>query len=124
MTQFSSQTLAELVEHVRRHAAEAYPEECCGLIDQDFKPRRCANVAQDKRNQFRINEFDSKRVTRSGRIAGIYHSHVDQGAYISTRDREGWSSEGLYIVASVDAGNVAAVQVWYRKADGVFVRMQ
>lgn len=124
MAAFSNQTLDELKEHVRRHAAEAYPEECCGLIDQNFKPHRCTNVAQDKRTQFRINEFDSKRVTRSGRIAGVYHSHVDQGAYVSISDRAGFTSEGLYLVASVSLGHVAEVQAWYRRADGKFVRLQ
>lgn len=94
-------------EEISRHAVEAYPDECCGIILSDGKAdsvRRCTNI-QDK-----LHALDPDTYPRSARIAytmdpkevdaivseacragakikAFYHSHPDHEAYFSEEDR-------------------------------------
>lgn len=67
-----------------RHAAESWPEECCGLLIGDgaaiVEARPARNVATDPRRRFRIDPADHFSALRSARrsgwrVCGAYHSH-------------------------------------------------
>lgn len=100
-----------IVQHAKAHSEECYPFECCGLIDQDMIPYRCVNIAKNRRSSFRVSETDVKRITRSGSIAGIYHSHCDDRVYLSKADLEGFGS-GLHVVVSCLKGVAVDVAVF------------
>jgi len=113
-----------VILEVFRHAAETYPEECCGLLvgDQDTfsvdEVKRCVNQQnemhkldpqtfkrtaetayffgpEDSRFLDRSLRKDAPRVTRV-----IYHSHADVGPYFSASDRSAamMSGEPIYPV--------------------------
>jgi proteasome lid subunit RPN8/RPN11 len=69
---------------IARHAAEASPEECCGLLIADRAtivsavPAR--NIASEPRRRFLIDPADHFTAIRTARAAGLivigaYHSH-------------------------------------------------
>ncbi|VVB51949.1 Prokaryotic homologs of the JAB domain protein [uncultured archaeon] len=108
-----------VVDAVRMAAEDAAPFEACGLITADGFLVKCVNVAKDRARQFRISPDEFKLAGRRRKIVGVYHSHVNGGAYVSVHDRDGMSFEGLYVVASVMDGVGREVKVWNFK-DGKF----
>jgi proteasome lid subunit RPN8/RPN11 len=135
-------TPEELVR-VRAQAEAEYPAECCGvvLIRDASGPERllmpCRNIqdelhAQDRarhprdsRTAYFIDPKDllaiGRREGQGYRVATIYHSHVDTGAYFSATDRQNALINGepaypdaVYVVLSVIEGRVAdaAAFVW------------
>lgn len=110
-----------VLDAVRVAAEDAVPWEACGLIDSNGNLIKCENVAKNRATQFRISPEEFKRKSRNKEIVGVYHSHVDGGAYISVLDREGMTlaGGGLYVVASVVNGVGKEVKVWNYK-DGNF----
>jgi proteasome lid subunit RPN8/RPN11 len=84
------------------HARAGYPEECCGLLTG---PREapltislahpCRNVlfrTHRARNGYLLDFRDLARVESEasalgGRVAGVFHSHVEAGAHFSAEDR-------------------------------------
>ncbi len=107
------------------HAAETYPEECCGLmlggpdgIGVD-ELRRCENrqnqmhaldpttFKRDARTAYFFGPEDVKLLDKSLRKGAprvtrvIYHSHCDVGAYFSASDRTAATIDGqpMYDVA-------------------------
>jgi proteasome lid subunit RPN8/RPN11 len=103
-----------VLDALYRHALDAYPEECCGLLtgSPDADPvRRFAQVhacrnEMDLRHRedplawprrageaFYMNEIDYLEVEREAErrghvVTGVYHSHVDVGAHLSALDQE------------------------------------
>jgi len=132
-------TAAEVAE-VRRHAEAEYPRECCGvLLVRDPAERRlirCTNVQdtlhardpvthpRDARTAYYIDPLDLLKIGRlegeGFRVAVIYHSHIDTGAYFSETDRrnalmgdEPAYPDTTYVVVSVvegRSGEAAAVR--------------
>jgi proteasome lid subunit RPN8/RPN11 len=100
---------ARLLNELRSHALETWPEECCGLLVGDAPGRfesahRCRNDMtrlhrqdpitwpRDGTKAFHMNEIDYLRVREQAeasgeRVTGVYHSHVDAGAYFSELDQ-------------------------------------
>jgi proteasome lid subunit RPN8/RPN11 len=103
-----------VLDALYRHALDTHPEECCGLLTgwpeadparRFVQAHRCRNE-MDLRHQedplvwprpageaFYMNELDYLAVVqeaeRDGRVVtGVYHSHVDAGAYLSCLDQE------------------------------------
>ena len=98
----------EILHELFRHALEAFPEECCGLIVGDARQRfhrvlRCRNEAtqrqhdpsdpfdRDNHAAFYMSPANYHRVldeaqTTLERVTGVYHSHVDADAYLSEDD--------------------------------------
>lgn len=121
------------VEEIDRHACEAYPDECCGVVlwggGRDHV-RRITNIqnrlhAEDPREHprdARIAYFmEPKELyavlreaeTAGRRILAFYHSHPEYGAYFSEEDKAramAWDEpaypEACQIVVSVVAGAV------------------
>jgi [CysO sulfur-carrier protein]-S-L-cysteine hydrolase len=126
-------TASELIE-MRRHAEAEYPHECCGvlLVREPHERRliRCSNVQdalhardpvqhpRDARTAYYIDPRDLLEIGRleggGFRVAVIYHSHVDAGAYFSETDRQQALIGGdaaypdtTYVVMSVVDGRYA-----------------
>lgn len=104
-----------IVDEVRRAAEDAVPWEACGLIEETGRLIKCENVAKDRAKQFRISPEEFKRACRGRNIVGVYHSHVNGGAYVSVHDRAGMPFNGLYVVASVVNSVGKEVKVWNYK---------
>src|SRR4051812_3616278 len=93
-----------LLDRIRRHAMQTYPNECCGvLIGRDLVngPRivdeliETENVADEPERSRRFT-IDPKQLIDAERraaetnraVIGFYHSHPDHPARPSERDRE------------------------------------
>ncbi|HJR03125.1 MAG TPA: M67 family metallopeptidase [Methylomirabilota bacterium] len=133
----------EELDRVRAQAEAEYPAECCGVLlarsapvpDRALMP--CRNIqdelhAQDpvrhprnSRTAYFIDPKDllaiGRRESQGYRVATIYHSHIDTGAYFSPTDRQNALVNGepaypdaVYVVVSVLEGRVvdAAAFVW------------
>lgn len=112
-----------LLNELCTHALESHPEECCGLLTGKEVGRfdaihRCRNEMTRLHRQdpvtyprggeraFHMNEFDYVRVQREAeaagaRVTGVYHSHVEAGAYFSEDDQES-ALRKLYPFPKVD----------------------
>ena len=112
-----------LLNEIYTHALESPPEECCGLLTG--RAAGCFEAVHRSRNEmtrlhrqdpiahprggeraFHMNEFDYVRVQRDAetagaRVTGVYHSHVEAGAYFSEDDQESALLE-LYPFPKVD----------------------
>ena len=123
------------LEAIRAQAAEEYPFESCGVVvcrGTERRLLRCRNAQnelhardpvrfpRDARTAYYIDPKDLLRIgdlERQGfRVAVIYHSHVDAGAYFSETDRRQAVVSGepaypgaVYVVTSVMQGAVDAV---------------
>ena len=122
----------EQVEAMHRHAREAYPDECCGLIigppraegekEEALALLPCKNVQNEMhgkdpeiyprtaRRAFLIDPFEFERIVKktgeAGEvIRGIFHSHPDEDAYFSQEDVDAAVPFGD-IPAFPDAGHV------------------
>jgi proteasome lid subunit RPN8/RPN11 len=99
--------MQEAWKDIARHAVDAFPEECCGVIVSNGKSdnvRRCTNIqntlhARDPQTYPRdatiayamdVKELESiiKEADASGaRIKAFYHSHPGHEAYFSEEDK-------------------------------------
>ena len=67
----------EIIEAIKLHANEAFPNESCGFITEAGYVR-VTNISSDPENTFRISAEDT--VTYANAIAMV-HSHPDKSAY-------------------------------------------
>jgi proteasome lid subunit RPN8/RPN11 len=101
---------ARVLNEMRGHALETLPEECCGLLVGEAPGRfreahRCRNEMtrlhrqdphawpRDGSQAFHMNEGDCLRIQQHADAAGwlvtgVYHSHVEAGAYFSALDQQ------------------------------------
>jgi len=80
----------KLIQEIKAHAAQTYPQECCGLVIlQDGQPRYipCRNTATDPAEHFRIAPEDYARAEDQGDVVGIVHSHPDATSQPSELDK-------------------------------------
>lgn len=91
------------LELMRREAARAAPEECCGILlgrpgtVEEARPAR--NVAADRTRRFEIDPqtlVDAHRAARAGglQVLGYYHSHPAGPAEPSATDRAMAAGDG------------------------------
>jgi proteasome lid subunit RPN8/RPN11 len=119
------------VAAINRHAASAYPYECCGALIgtstghaadvvavrplvnvTDEGPRRRFLVSAD---DYRASEAYATQV--GGELLGFYHSHPDHPARPSQYDLDHAWPNFAYIIVAVAAGTAQAMTVWYLKED-------
>jgi adenylyltransferase/sulfurtransferase len=120
------------LSEVAAHAEAAYPEECCGALlgsspEEIALAVRLTNIAAAsrptdssgrERNARDAYEIDAAELdalhdqahARGLRVVGIYHSHIEVGAYFSQMDRDvalafGEPTYPVYLVASARAGH-------------------
>ena len=128
---------ANVLEEIGRHAAEAYPEECCGAlfgakVDGEvrvFRTERVPNRRTDQRERrFSIDPLDYGRLERLAEesglgLVGIYHSHPDHPAAPSEYDREHAFPFFHYLIVAVEAGRPRKMTCWILSEDrGTFDR--
>ncbi len=99
---------SELLHELCRHALDVAPEECCGLVLGNANVRflrsvRITNIMTKKHLEdstafprdafyaYYMSEVEYQRVleqaeARSEFVSAIYHSHVEQGCYLSADD--------------------------------------
>lgn len=109
-----------LLDQLREHGEETYPNECCGVLVGEFDDTggrtvrtvvRCGNTRTDSpQNRYHISPADLVRIQREARldgkdIVGFYHSHPDRPATWSATDLNGAHWTGCsYVITSVDYG--------------------
>jgi [CysO sulfur-carrier protein]-S-L-cysteine hydrolase len=135
MTASPSILTREEFERVRAQAEAEYPAECCGVVMEraDDPEERlfiaCRNIqdqlhakepsrfTRDSRTAYFIDPKDLLMIGRKEadgyRVATIYHSHIDTGAYFSETDRKNALVDGepaypdaTYVVVSVLDGRL------------------
>jgi proteasome lid subunit RPN8/RPN11 len=135
-------TPGELAQ-IKGQAEAEYPAECCGVlllrgtdpaerlllpcrnIQDQLHARDPATHPRDSRTAYFIDPKDlltiGRREGEGYRVAVIYHSHIDAGAYFSATDKRNALIDGepsypgaVYVVLSVIEGRVADAQafVW------------
>lgn len=131
----------EEYSRVEAQAVAEYPGECCGVVlargdgpaDRLLLP--CRNIQndlhqkdpvrhpRDARTAYYIDPRDlltiGRREAEGFRVATIYHSHIDTGAYFSETDKRNALVDGepaypgaVYVVVSVLAGRPAAANAF------------
>jgi len=127
-----------VVEKIRQHGAESYPNECCGALlgrDADAKaiPARAArevleifplvNRREDSpRNRFFVTAEDAHDADKAAQAQGLdligwYHSHPDHPARPSEYDREHAWPWYSYVIVSVQNGNPRDMTSWRLQDD-------
>jgi proteasome lid subunit RPN8/RPN11 len=118
----ASPLAAEAEAEIRRHAAETYPNECCGaLIASDgaiVEAFRLPNTtAEGARRRFLVGPGDyrlaeARARERQGQLAGFYHSHPDHPARPSQHDlAQAWPNL-TYVIVAVSAGTPGDLKSW------------
>lgn len=96
------QALDSLLPAMSQWAAAAYPDEACGLVVEQegvFIVRPCENLqnrlhrahpgtyTRSARTAYSLNPLEYVKVEEEGgRVAAVFHSHPDRGAYFSDED--------------------------------------
>jgi len=116
----------EIEARIRKHAAEAYPHECCGaLLGRDDEAGRevlalvpLENQRSDSpRNRFSIAPEDVLQAAGKARdqridLIGWYHSHPDHPAEPSDFDREHAWPWYSYIIVRSEAQGTKEMDSW------------
>lgn len=142
-------TLSETArKELERHAEEAYPHECVGLLigrlEAGKKQVEAIYRAQNTwsaevgltdaehehslRDRFYLDPRDYMKADRAARdqgydVIGCYHSHPDHPAIPSERDRVGAQGVGggssfSFLIQSVRSGQAAELTSWLLSIDG------
>lgn len=95
---------------IQDHAAQVYPNECCGLIIQIGRKQRyipCSNTADKPQDHFRIPPEEYVAAADQGEIQFIVHSHPDATSRPSVLDRAQCEATGLpWVIISWPEGDI------------------
>jgi proteasome lid subunit RPN8/RPN11 len=135
------------LEAIRRHGAEDYPNECCGVLlgkvagtakavsevvplrNLRHDPPRAQELvpvddpeSETERNRFLIDPLEQLRVEKDARargldVLGFYHSHPDHPARPSNYDRGHAWPSYSYVILSVERGEPKELTCWLLAAD-------
>lgn len=110
----------DLLEELRQHGEETYPNECCGVLVGEFHKAqiktvtrivKCGNTRTDSpQNRYHISPVELIRIQRESTLAGqdivgFYHSHPDHPAQWSSTDlAEAHWTGCSYVITSVEKG--------------------
>ena len=130
-------------ERIREHGAQAYPNECCGVLlgkeqdgrkmilevlplqnaweDSEINPYE-VKPEDSTRNRFLIEPKDYLRIDREARgkgmdIIGFYHSHPDHPARPSEFDRKHALRGFTYVILAVEKGVPRQITAWSLNED-------
>jgi proteasome lid subunit RPN8/RPN11 len=114
-----------LLEEMRAHGQETYPDECVGaLLGRKGEPscvlavERMENIrTEERKRRYEISPKDYLRVEelateKSLALLGFYHSHPDHPAAPSAYDREHAFPFFHYLVCAVTGGTAADLTAW------------
>lgn len=138
---------AAVLHEICRHAVEADPEECCGLVVSQGRQRfgvaiRCRNemsrlhrddpqhYPRDGRSAYHMSERDVLEVRREAErqgeaVTAVYHSHVGAAAYLSDLDLS-YADHALFPFPEADQMVISVFehavggQALFRRADGAW----
>jgi desampylase len=121
----------QCIEALVRHARDAAPDECCGLLlgrsNQIDRAIRARNAAADPARRFLIDpedHFAARRLARQSAVdlVGFYHSHPTSPAEPSPRDLDEFTYTGsLYLIVSL---RVETAEIGlFRLVTGTFQRV-
>ena len=117
----------EIEEKIRQAGAEAYPNECCGIlfgseadgghIVKALKPIDNARESTEQYHRFLITAEDMMQAELEARklgleIVGFYHSHPDHPARPSDYDRDHALPFYSYIILRVAQGRPELMTSW------------
>ncbi len=138
----------QVIDTIRTHGRDSYPDECCGLLLGRFEADRRVAVeawpvanawtadvaltqneaAHSRRDRFYISPADYLKAQRAAarrelEIVGCYHSHPDDRAWPSERDRIGAAGVGggpdfSFVIIAVIEGRPADVASALLSSDG------
>ena len=128
----SVQLSTEAVAAIRRHAAAAYPYECCGaligrqsddgLVDV-VEASPLENVTDEgPRRRFRVSPADYRESEARARalgaeLVGFYHSHPDHPAQPSQYDLDHAWPNFSYVIVAVAGGQTGDLRSWRLRPD-------
>ena len=103
---------------IKRHAQEAAPHECCGVLlgvgDRIITAVRSRNVDEQPTRRYAIDprdHIDARRLARAEHqdVIGFYHSHPHTAPHPSASDVAEWSyPEALSVIVGVDGATFTA----------------
>jgi proteasome lid subunit RPN8/RPN11 len=135
------------IEAIRRHGAQEYPNECCGILlghaeggskqvteviplqNLRKEPRKAQELlplnspeSESERNRFLIDPREQLHVEKDARtrgleVLGYYHSHPDRPARPSSYDREHAWPWYSYVILSVRGGEPQDMTSWVLTED-------
>ncbi len=121
-------TTQDVLDQIRNHGADAYPEEGCGFLlghitddgeNRVTAIRRAANRQSENRtHRYQLTADDYRAADKAARdqdldVVGIYHSHPDHPARPSETDLEEATFPGYtYAIVSVQDGVPATLTAW------------
>lgn len=118
----------EVLAAIRDHGAEAFPDECCGVLignenGQVHEAFALSNTTSGERRRrfligpddYRIAEARAREVGST--LIGFYHSHPNHPAVPSTFDLDHAWPNMHYIIVSVQAGRPEAARSWRLRDD-------
>jgi len=123
---------ARVAATIKRHAAAAYPYECCGaLIGTPLEEgvvaiveaTELANVTDEgPRRRFRVSPADYRQSEARARelgaeLVGFYHSHPDHPAEPSQYDLDHAWPNFSYVIVAVAGGEAGDLRSWRLRAD-------
>jgi proteasome lid subunit RPN8/RPN11 len=141
---------SDVIDAIAAHAEETYPDECVGLLlgtlDSDGTTKRASvayraentwqgqvslaetDDAQSRRDRFYLDPRDYLKADRAARaegldVVGCYHSHPDDPAEPSERDRIGFQATGggrgfAFVIQSVRQQQAAELASWLLLDEG------
>jgi proteasome lid subunit RPN8/RPN11 len=123
---------SDVLEEIRAHGREAYPEECCGALlgsaagagaHVSLAERARNGSAEMRERRFQIEPREYLRLESLADslgldLLGFYHSHPDHPAAPSELDRERAFPALHYVVLSVSGGSPAEITSWVLSEDG------
>lgn len=120
-------TSSDILDAIRVHGRDAYPEECCGFLlgrsaggdNHVVSVQRVENRRTENRERrYTITPDDYRAADEAARaqgldIVGFYHSHPDHPARPSETDLAEATFPGYtYVIASVHDGTPEEVTAW------------
>jgi proteasome lid subunit RPN8/RPN11 len=117
---------------IRRHAASAYPHECCGALIgaavdgalvEIVDAKELDNVTDEgPRRRFRVSPADYRQSEARARelgaeLIGFYHSHPDHPAEPSQYDLDHAWPNFSYVIVAVAGGAPGDLRSWRLRAD-------
>ena len=117
----------DVLNAIRRHGAQAYPEEGCGFLigtvedgdNQVLDTQPVANrQTENRERRYQITPEDYREANRAAAdrgldIVGFYHSHPDHPAKPSETDLEEATFPGYtYVIISVHGGTPHEITAW------------
>ncbi|MFB6231980.1 MAG: Mov34/MPN/PAD-1 family protein [Salinibacter sp.] len=121
-------TTPSVLDAIRQHGADAYPEEGCGFLlgtvtDDGENHVTALHRATNRRSERRTRRYeltaddyrdaDAAAQTQGLDVVGVYHSHPDHPARPSETDLEEATFPGFtYVIVSVHEGTPDEVTAW------------